>query len=75
MVLEVVDSDRTLVFDLSRVTSLNSSGLGVMAHAARRRGKVGPIAVRGASDAVQRILDISGLSRLLGSQSPNRSEV
>ncbi len=46
-----------------------------MAHAARRRGKVGPIAVRGASDAVQRILDISGLSGLLGSQSPNRSEV
>jgi anti-anti-sigma factor len=74
-VLEVVDSDRTLVFDLSGVTFLDSSGLGVMAHAAQRRGKVGPIAVRGASDSVQRILDISGLSRLFGSESPNRSEI
>jgi anti-anti-sigma factor len=74
-VLEVVDSDRTLVFDLSGVTFLDSSGLGVMAHAARRRGTVGPIAVRGASDSVQRILDISGLSSLFGSDSSDRSEV
>jgi anti-anti-sigma regulatory factor len=49
--------------------------VGVMAHAARRRGTVGPIAVRGASDSVQRILDISGLSSLFGSESPDRSEV
>jgi anti-anti-sigma factor len=74
-VLEVVDSDRTLVFDLSGVTFLDSSGLGVMAHAAQRRETVGPIAVRGASDSVQRILDISGLSSLFGSESSDRSEV
>ena len=74
-VLEVVDSDLTLVFDLSEVTFVDSSGLGVMAHAARRRGSVGRIAVRGASGPVQRVLDISGLSSMLSSESSDRSEV
>jgi anti-sigma B factor antagonist len=74
-VLEVVDTDRTLVFDLSEVTFMDSSGLGVMAHAAQRRGSVGRIAVRGVSGPVQRVLDISGLSVMFNSESSDRSEV
>jgi len=53
---------RAIVFDLRRLTFIDSAGLAMLASAARR---VDSIALRDPSPIVRRVIDVSGLGSVL----------
>jgi len=58
----VAESPRRLVFDLSGLTFIDSSGIAVMVYAANN---VADIELRHASDIVRRVVEATGLSEIL----------
>ena len=63
---EVIDSDvKRVVLDLTDVEFLDSTALSVMVGAHKRLAKTGePLAVVATTEAVQRVLSVTGLSRV-----------
>ncbi len=57
-----VDSARRLVIDLTEVTFLDSSGLGVLLDARMRGRQHGPVVLVGVAGMVRRVLQVSGVS-------------
>jgi len=65
-IAEALAADGRVVFDLTGVTFLDSTGLAAIAGAFRARGRApGALAVRGASGSVLRTLSISGIDALI----------
>jgi len=63
-VASLCTSDSRLVFDLTAVTFMDSSGLSVIATSLARLGHDGATAcVRGASPLIRRTIEISGLDK------------
>jgi anti-anti-sigma factor len=63
---EVIQGGRgiTIVFDMSRVTFMDSTGLSVIAGTLRRLQPVGGrLCIRGASPMIRRLLEISGITQ------------
>jgi anti-sigma B factor antagonist len=63
--LETARTESTVVLDLEQVSFIDSSGLRVVTRFARDAAAEGSFEIVGASEAVRRILEITGLSRLL----------
>ncbi|HZX55470.1 MAG TPA: STAS domain-containing protein, partial [Ilumatobacteraceae bacterium] len=63
---EVIAGGRgiTIVFDMSRVTFMDSTGLSVIAGTLRRLEPVGGrLCIRGASPMIRRLLEITGITQ------------
>lgn len=65
LVESVSDCDDTLVFDMTEVSFMDSSGLKVLALVQMERGARGPVHVRGASERVRHLLALSGLDSVI----------
>jgi len=64
---------RNIVFDFSRVSFIDSSGLGVIVGRYRRILPLGGfIAIFGANERVYRILELSGITRIMRVQKTQR---
>ena len=61
VVHELVTTDSELVIDLTAVTFMDSSGLTVLAAAAKKRDAESQIRIRGASAMIRRLLALTGL--------------
>jgi anti-anti-sigma factor len=59
----ISSGNRTLVLNLESVSYIDSTGLGVVAHAARQLGDTGVVRLVGAKPQVLKILELSGLMR------------
>lgn len=61
-----VDSDEPIVVDVSEMTFIDSSGLGVLVEMLQRRraGTRGPVTLHGMQEPVRRVFEITGLTEL-----------
>lgn len=59
----LAERTRRVVFDLEDLVFMDSSGIGVMLEV---RNQVGAVEVRNASAIVRRVIEVSGLTELLG---------
>jgi len=64
VVENVVNTEMTLVVDVSDVSFMDSSGLNVLITANCARGPREPIHIRGASEHIRHILSITGLTNV-----------
>lgn len=55
----------TIIFEVSDLSFIDSSGLGVLASTVRRLPPGGRIVVRGANANVRKVLDLTGLATIL----------
>lgn len=65
LVESVTDCDQPLVFDLTDVSFMDSSGLKVLVLAQMERGERGPVHIRGATEQVRHLLALSGLDSVI----------
>jgi anti-sigma B factor antagonist len=63
---QVADDDEPIVVDVSDMTFIDSSGLGVLVEVLKRRRETGgqPVALRGMQEPVRRVFEITGLTDL-----------
>jgi anti-sigma B factor antagonist len=59
----LVDGDQRVVFDVGKLTFMDSSGIALLVQVANR---VGTVQVRNATPVVQRVLEVTGLSGVFG---------
>ena len=62
----LVDDDEPIVVDVSEMTFIDSSGLGVLVEMLQRRraSKHGPMTLHGMQEPVRRVFEITGLTEL-----------
>ena len=56
---------RHLIFDFSKISFMDSSGIGLIMGRYKKRQENGSISIAGANDSIQRIILISGLHKLV----------